>query len=534
MRNGTRTISAGLAIMMIALVAQVAIPMMGASAAGGTSFTFTGTVSATGDRWVDYPFAVTSAGKIDAVLTWGMPSADLNLFLKDPTGKIVTSDVSTAAPAKVTYQGSVLGTWTSGVKAKSGSSPYNVTVTVGASTSPSPSPSPTPSPSPSPSPPPGDGPSYGGGVPIWDAGFMEDGMWGANTIGATAAQQRARDFDIIAAPWREYQDYVAQMKAANPNLVLYAYQQGLYPSSDPTAFPESFYARDAQGNKIMDKSFNTWLMDPTSQGWRDQLKTTCQTQLADSGYDGCFLDSLGASALNPNSVTGMPIDPRTHTPYTKASWYAAAAGLAQYVRSGIAPHPVIGNGLNCGSSYYLAGGGSGMLLDGLDGGMSEAFVRSAGWSVTTYRNETQWKQDVDMLLDIAKRPAGDGNVAYTVTKVWTTATAAQIDAWHRYALGTFLLGYVPGHAYFTFRDDKGTLQASPYWNVQLGDPVDTYAKVGGVYQRDFELGRVLVNPTTVTVTVALGAPYRNLSGAIVTSVTLAPHTADIFTAVSGA
>lgn len=359
---------------------------------------------------------------------------------------------------------------------------------------------------------------------------MQDGVWGANyDIGLAAAEQRARDFDMIAAPWREYADYVAAMKAVNPNLQLFVYQQGLYPSSNPTAWPETWYARDASGNKIRDMAFNTYLMDPRSQGWRDQLTSTCLSLLASSGYDGCFLDSLGASALNLSSVTGIPIDPTTGQAYTKESWYAASSALADLVRVAAAPHPVIGNGLNTGAVYFPSGGGSETILDGLDAGMSEAFARSAKWSVTTYRNETQWKQDVDMLVDAAGRP--DGNVVLAVTKVWTTATAAQADAWHKYSLATFLLGYVPGHAYFTFRTDKNMTLASDYWDIEIGDPLGSYAKVDGVYQRDFAEGRVLVNPTTSTLTIDLGAAYRTPAGVIVTSITLPAHSGEILSLV---
>jgi hypothetical protein len=50
-----------------------------------------------------------------------------------------------------------------------------------------------------------------------------------------------------------------------------------------------------------------------------------------------------------------------------------------------------------------------------------------------------------------------------------------------------------------------------------------------VYQRSFSNGRVVVNPSTATVRLALGTTYRTPSGASVTSLTLAPHTAQILT-----
>jgi hypothetical protein len=155
--------------------------------------------------------------------------------------------------------------------------------------------------------------------------------------------------------------------------------------------------------------------------------------------------------------------------------------------------------------------------------MAEVFVRPATSAVNFYKNEVNWRYDVDMLVDAAAR----GQFVTAITKVWTNSTATQQDAWHRYALGTFLLGYRPGSAFFTFRTDKRLTPPSRYWDVDLGLPVGGYAKIGGVYQRTFALGRVLVNPTTATVTVNLGGVFTDLDGRSVTSVTLAPHTAEI-------
>jgi hypothetical protein len=65
--------------------------------------------------------------------------------------------------------------------------------------------------------------------------------------------------------------------------------------------------------------------------------------------------------------------------------------------------------------------------------------------------------------------------------------------------------------------------------VNIGVPTGSYAKVGSVYRRSFSNGLVLVNPTTSSATVALSGPYTTLSGTVVTSVTLPPHTGQVLT-----
>jgi hypothetical protein len=53
--------------------------------------------------------------------------------------------------------------------------------------------------------------------------------------------------------------------------------------------------------------------------------------------------------------------------------------------------------------------------------------------------------------------------------------------------------------------------------------VDQYLS-GGVYQRSFTNGRVLVNPSSSTVTVNLGKTMTTPTGTQVSSLTMAPYT----------
>jgi hypothetical protein len=97
--------------------------------AAATTAVFTGSVDASGVSYRTHPFAVESVGTIHAVLDWSVASANLNLLLIDPTGKTVTSAVSTnLRPETVTFTAQTLGTWKLGVKAKWGASNYTLNV----------------------------------------------------------------------------------------------------------------------------------------------------------------------------------------------------------------------------------------------------------------------------------------------------------------------------------------------------------------------------------------------------------------------
>jgi hypothetical protein len=119
------------------------------------------------------------------------------------------------------------------------------------------------------------------------------------------------------------------------------------------------------------------------------------------------------------------------------------------------------------------------------------------------------------------------------TKVWTTTTPAQTQAWHRFALASFLLGN-GGTAFFAFSSSRTESGKSPdalARSVHIGDPIGSYERVDGIYRRPFSNGMVLVNPTDQTVSTDLGAEYRDEDGNALETARLGPHSAMILTAI---
>src|SRR4029079_51506 len=126
--------------------------------------------------------------------------------------------------------------------------------------------------------------------------------------------------------------YVAQMRQANPDLKIVAYLNGTYAQSDEgNAYPEAWYARDAAGNKVRSKKFGNYLMDPTSQGWIQSRTQTCSEYAGQAGYDGCYLDMLGNATVGKDYVTAPPVNPATHTEWTRQGWIGATSKLGATV-----------------------------------------------------------------------------------------------------------------------------------------------------------------------------------------------------------
>jgi len=370
-------------------------------------------------------------------------------------------------------------------------------------------------------------PPPGPGVPIWGADWMKNGSGNTNfDPGRTLALRQARTFDLLVAHVSTYDNHIAAMKVVNPNLRVLVYSQGVF--SPQGNLPSSWYAHSSGGSKIRWPSFGTYLMNPKSSGWRDYVLKMCRDKLASSHYDGCFLDSMGPTALNKDTMTALPVDPSTGKVYTRRAWLTATEVVAERVRSGLSPRPVFANGLVDGPGYFNSSGPTETLLDGVHGGMSEAFMRSASWGTTYYKGVDAWKNDVDMLVDAGARTSGGTVLA--ITKVWSSASASQIASWHRYALGSFLLGYRPSHAYFQFRSDHDLTTPSSWWDVNLGIPTSAYSQVNGMYVRSFQNGKVIVNPTSSSHSISLGRRYMDLSGAYRSgSISLPSHTAQVLT-----
>ncbi len=357
-------------------------------------------------------------------------------------------------------------------------------------------------------------------VPVWGAEFM---AWDATVTLAEAVRQ-AQGLTYIVAPASRYRPYVAAMKAVNPALVLLAYVNGTATGS-PTRYPDSWYARDAVGEKVRSFQFDTWLMDPSSPQWAEEVVRLCRARVEGSGYDGCFLDGLGTAWLNPGYGTGLPVNPATGRVWTRREWLEATARIGARTSAALEPRPVFGNGIGHGARYFDGQAPTARLLDGVRGAMAESFVRSPEEPISTYRDEEDWRKDVDMLVDAAAR----GEVVLAMTKVWAPGSREVKDAWHRYALATFLLGATPGMTFFAFRYDRAPTTAHPYWTVPVGSPLGSYEEAGGVYRRAFSRGWAYVNPTSRVATVELDGSYRTLEGTVVRTLVLGPHTGEVLT-----
>ena len=335
----------------------------------------------------------------------------------------------------------------------------------------------------------------------------------------------AQHFTLLAEHTGTLTPFVGVMKAANPSLRIVAYINGAFDqSAGGTSYPATWYAHDGRGNRIRSVSFGNWLMSPTAT-WGSTVAAKCKSALAASKYDGCFLDTLGLGPLLPGYVTGLPVDPATKKVYTAVTWIKAQSGTIVAAQKANPGAVVMANGLANGNKYFSAGGPTSPLLAASHVAMAEIFLRVSKNSVNAYPSLTNWKQDVDMLVNAESHGWG----VMTTVKLWTSASAAQQASWHKFALATFMLGAGVhcGFSFSTAKSDAALSAISPWDSVAVGTPTGSYVLNGGAYQRTFTNGLSIVNPGTSSVTVKFSKPYVNLNGTLVTSETLAAHSGDV-------
>lgn len=360
----------------------------------------------------------------------------------------------------------------------------------------------------------------GATLPLW-AVANEGGNSGA-------ARDGLRDVDtfpLITAQPGAYSGQLLQMRRARPDAMVLGYVNATFaPPAAAGRLDPGQLVRDASGAPVRSRGYGNQLVDPRDPQWVASRVETCRSLIRDDGYTGCMLDMLGIAPLRAGYSTGVPLDPRTGQPWTPADWLAATGDIVQAVRDGVGPSVVvIGNGLDNGTRYADAGAPSSVLLDRLDGGIVETWLRPAASSLDTFRDVASWQADVDMLVDAGER---DRSV-FVLLRVWGAGRADLTEQWRRYGIGSFLLGS-DGHSFFTIStgpaDDPTAVEDG--YGVDIGTPVGRYTPVAAgevvgqavdpstplAYRRDYTGGLVLVNPTSAPVRVVLDRAYDVVLG----------------------
>ena len=120
----TRRVRTRVALLALALCST----LVAASSAQGDTTVLNGTVNQAGTAFKSHKITIGAAGTITATLDWDNASANLRLFLYDPTGALVWQSPTAGKPKTMSFDAPTAGIWKLGVKALSGSAAYTLSV----------------------------------------------------------------------------------------------------------------------------------------------------------------------------------------------------------------------------------------------------------------------------------------------------------------------------------------------------------------------------------------------------------------------
>jgi hypothetical protein len=340
----------------------------------------------------------------------------------------------------------------------------------------------------------------------------------------------AQNYDLIVGNSIQFNSTnIPAMKSANPTARILVYLNGSFdmfgnPNINPTysitgcagaASSGCEYAKDINGNYIESTKYHNWLMNIGAPDWAASVSLHCTQLLATAPYDGCFVDMLGDALLTGSYLSGQPINPATGLVWTTAQRMAATTLIGAKVTSDHADNIIMGNGLNDGQRYFDPTAPTSQLLSGVNTGLAETWLRQATMPIGKYRSPSVWQQEVNLLADVG----GRGKFSAETTKVWITATAAQILSWHRYALASFLLG-TTGSSYFSFTQSQSSTEfqtdaTSALDHTPTGAAVAPFKAQGAAFTREYVDAEVIVNPTKNVVTLSVPETCTTLDGVTV-------------------
>lgn len=352
------------------------------------------------------------------------------------------------------------------------------------------------------------------------------GLWASDWRGAptsrTAAQWQylaLHEHAVVGEPNSVYESQLTTLHAANPKLLVLAYNLGPYLAKGSANYTSvlaqhpDYFARDSAGNLITVPNFpSNTLMDPTNAGYRAWAAAAAASAIAGTAFDGLMFDSMGTGAFS-GYTTAPPTNPQTHVQYTLSQWLTAEVLLLNAIKAALPASKFLAfNGLVSETKYAATPGAPTSADDGwlatsnADAGVAERWLRNPTDSLTAGFPSAS---DVTTALKVMADMQAKGKQFWAWSKTWTTpaGTAAQIAQWEGVVLAVYLLGQQTG-SYLDFSpshdgDDTQAPVTFPNLLSALGQPSGPYSVAGAVFTRQFQHGTVTLNTSTNTGTISL-------------------------------
>jgi len=254
------------------------------------------------------------------------------------------------------------------------------------------------------------------------------------------------------------------------------------------------------GNRII-TIWNSWLMDGSDlvdpsepdalNHWINYYAVTASEQVHNFNYDGLFIDSASHRLVRSTVYELMPDD------YSDENWRDSRYTALEFIKFYFSDKTVTFNGLH-------SGNGAEHSLALTDGGMWEGFAFKDG---EYYVGEEQWKE----VIELAERNNEEKIISIVSKKYHLTS---DIQA-RMFVLASYLL-VSNQNVLLTMidlnYDQLESIYYYPEYEINLGIPLGSYTiKDNTIYERKFEKGIVLVNPSSIeSYTYSLDKEYNKV------------------------
>jgi hypothetical protein len=325
---------------------------------------------------------------------------------------------------------------------------------------------------------------------------------------------------VVLPSWDLSQLYA--LKAANSNVKVLMYKNVSAASSSfsgdgdissgvsyEQAASNGWLLRNTNGSPFTFQGYSwLWAVNVGSSSYQQAWATDVLSELRSAPWDGVLLDDV-----NPTI--------RYHYCVSCVAEYPSDTRYASAMRSFIEN---VGPRLRAAGKLAIANLGSWSAypsvvdpwLTYLSGAMDEEFVKWGDQSGSGYADPGTWAIQLQELKHTEKA----GKLFIGITHSSNSDEHAAV-----YGYATELLAG-DGKAEFAMTGNYSGEPWFPEYNYELGAPVGAYSeKSSGVYERRFQSGLVVVNPTLARVTVSLGAAYSGSGLSDATKVTLARQSA---------
>jgi hypothetical protein len=344
------------------------------------------------------------------------------------------------------------------------------------------------------------------------------------------AQSAQHNSYVVLQAWEAKR--ATELKAANPNLKVLVYQnlsamaQGTGPgglSSSGVNYAEAdnahpeWFLLNTSGSRISEGGYSwLWMADTSEESYQQQWTSNVIKLLSAGPWDGVMMDDTNTTAryhTEPSSIAKYPTD---------AAYQGAIGSMLAYAGPRIqAAGKLAVPNMGSWSEYPEVVEG---WLKYVSGGVDEMFAK---WSSTPgqgYRDASGWQTQVEEIQSTERM----GKIFLAITQAEASDKQAILYGW-----GSVLLGADDHTAY-----SAAASYSSEEWcgecETQIGEPTSVATKVaGGVWERSFSGGLVVVNPTTLTVGVNLGAAYSGSGLAGATTATMPANTALVLKRAGG-